>query len=84
MTDLTRKFSKASASVLAVDERQSLESLTRDEKIASRALAQLKEKQQEFEERKANREEELQSLDAKRQEVRPSTLTWKRWIYDGS
>ncbi|KAI0808015.1 condensin complex subunit SMC1 [Fomes fomentarius] len=35
---------KASASVLAVDERQSLETLARDEKTASRALAQLKDK----------------------------------------
>jgi hypothetical protein len=33
---------KASASVLAVDERQSLETLTRDEKTASRSLTQLK------------------------------------------
>lgn len=37
-------FRKASASVLAVDERQSLETLTRDVKIASRSLTQLKDK----------------------------------------
>jgi len=35
-------FRKASASVLAVDERQSLEILTRDEKTDSRSLTQLK------------------------------------------
>lgn len=69
------RFSKASASILAVDERQSLESLTREEKVAGRALAQLREKEQEFEERKANLEEELQSLNTKRQEVRPFTQT---------
>jgi len=64
------QISKASASILAVDERQSLESLTREEKVASRALAQLKEKEHEFDERRANRAEEFESLNAKRQEVR--------------
>ena len=43
-------FRKASASVLAVDERQSLESLIRDEKTVGRALAQLKEKHEKLSE----------------------------------
>ncbi|PPQ98373.1 hypothetical protein CVT26_013579 [Gymnopilus dilepis] len=60
---------KASASVLAVDERQSLESLTREEKTAARALTQLTEKEQGFEEKKAQRSEELTTLNEKRQEL---------------
>ena len=61
--------SKASASVLAVDERQSLETLTREEKTASRTLAQLSEKEQGFEEKKTTRTEELHQRNAKREEV---------------
>ena len=68
---LSRESSKAAANVLAVDERQSHESLNREEKIASRTLTRLKEKEQEFEERKVQREEELRSLNTKWQEVRP-------------
>ena len=55
--------------MLAVDERQSLESITREEKIASRTLSQLSEKEGEFEERKATLTEELGSQSTKRQEV---------------
>ncbi len=55
--------------MLAVDERQSLESITREEKTASRSLSQLSEKEREFEERKATLTEELGSQNAKRQEV---------------
>jgi hypothetical protein len=62
--------SKASSSVLAVDERQSLETLTREEKTASRTLAQLSEKEQGFDEKKTTRTEELQQRNAKREEVR--------------
>ena len=61
--------SKASSSVLAVDERQSLETLTREEKTASRTLAQLSEKEQGFEEKKTTRTEELHQRNAKREEV---------------
>jgi structural maintenance of chromosome 1 len=43
---------KASASILAVDERQSIETLTRDEKTSSRALAQLGDKQEQLEQKK--------------------------------
>ncbi|KAK7020211.1 Structural maintenance of chromosomes protein 1 [Paramarasmius palmivorus] len=52
---------KASASKLAVDERQQLEILTRDEKTASRTLTILTEKQKELEEKRDARKEELQS-----------------------
>ena len=55
--------------MLAVDERQSLETLTREEKTASRALAQLTEKEQGFDEKKTTRTEELQQRNAKREEV---------------
>ena len=60
---------KASSSVLAVDERQSLETLTREEKTASRTLAQLSEKEQGFDEKKTTRTEELHQRNAKREEV---------------
>ena len=62
-------LSKASSSVLAVDERQSLETLTREEKTASRTLAQLSEKEQGYNEKKTTRTEELHQRNAKREEV---------------
>jgi len=55
--------------MLAVDERQSLESITREEKTASCTWFQLSEKEREFEERKAALTEELGSQNTKRQEV---------------
>jgi structural maintenance of chromosome 1 len=63
---------KASASVLAVDERQQLEALTREEKTTSRSLAQLKEKQDGMEEKKATRTQELEAQNEKKAEVRQS------------
>ncbi|KAF8156010.1 condensin complex subunit SMC1 [Crassisporium funariophilum] len=60
---------KASSSVLAVDERQSLETLARDEKTSSRALAQLSEKEQGFQEKKTTRTEELHAQTAKKDEL---------------
>ena len=66
--------SKASSSVLAVDERQSLETLTREEKTASRKLTQLSEKEQGFDEKKTTRTEELHQRNAKREEVGLSRL----------
>jgi len=60
--------------VLAVDERQSLEGVTREEKIATRTVAQLSEKEREFEERKNNRTEELVFQSEKKQEVNFSVL----------
>lgn len=64
-------FRKATASTLAVDERQSLETLKREDKTAARALAQLSEKEQAALEKKASRTEELGTLTEKRQEVCP-------------
>ncbi|KAF8630781.1 hypothetical protein AX15_002729 [Amanita polypyramis BW_CC] len=60
---------KASASVLAVDERQSLETLTREEKTVSRSLAQLKEKQEGLEEKKETRMGELETQNEKKSEL---------------
>lgn len=61
---------KASANVLAVDERQSLETLTRDERTAARILTQLTERQHGMEEKRDSRNEELRVLGEKRSEVR--------------
>ncbi|PPQ70346.1 hypothetical protein CVT25_000126 [Psilocybe cyanescens] len=60
---------KASSSVLAVDERQSLETLTREEKTSARALAQLSEREEGYLEKKTLRTEELDSQNAKKQEL---------------
>ncbi|KAK2462607.1 hypothetical protein APHAL10511_005340 [Amanita phalloides] len=60
---------KASASVLAVDERQALEALTREEKSVSRSLAQLREKQEGMEEKRTTRTQELETLSEKRTEL---------------
>jgi structural maintenance of chromosome 1 len=62
-------YRKASSSVLAIDERQSLDTLTRDEKIASRTLTQLTERQQGLEEKRATRSEELTTQTSKKAEV---------------
>ena len=60
---------KASASVLAIDERQNLETLTRDEKTAGRGLSQLKEKFSELDGKKGKLEEEVGIWGDKRTEV---------------
>ena len=60
---LTRK---AQASILAVDERQSYEALSRDEKTSSRTLTQLKEKKEAL----STRGEKLQEEDATHKERR--------------
>ena len=62
-------FRKSSSSVLAIDERQSLETLTRDEKTTSRSLGQLKEKQQGLEEKRDTRSEDARVQAAKKIEV---------------
>ncbi|KAJ2928232.1 hypothetical protein H1R20_g8845, partial [Candolleomyces eurysporus] len=51
---------KSNASMQAVDERQALETLSREEKTANRTLAQLTERSQTLEEKKKTRSEELQ------------------------
>ena len=53
-----------------MDERQALETLTREEKTASRFLAQLKEKQEGLVEKKETRLKELETQNEKKREVR--------------
>jgi len=60
----------ASASVLAVNERQSLETLTRDERTAGRALAQLKEKHKDRNHTKDRLTEEAKVHSERKAEVR--------------
>ncbi|KAL5522775.1 hypothetical protein ACEPAG_8793 [Sanghuangporus baumii] len=60
---------KAQANTLAVDERQSLQALTRDEKTGARALAALEETFSGLEENKAKLESEISDLEEKKEEV---------------
>ena len=60
---------KAAASVLAVDERQSLQTLTRDEKTASRTLSQLKDKSEQQTQKREKLAEEERTLSQKASEV---------------
>ncbi|KAJ3549243.1 hypothetical protein NMY22_g966 [Coprinellus aureogranulatus] len=60
---------KSSSSKQAVDERQQLETLSREEKTASRTLAQLTERNAGFEEKKKTRSEDLQAQLAKKAEL---------------
>ena len=60
---------KAAASVLAVDERQSLQTLTRDEKTASRTLSQLKDKSEQQTQKREKLAEEERTLSQKTSEV---------------
>lgn len=60
---------KASASVLAVDERQSLETLTRDAKTASRSLTQLKEKHQDHAQKRDKLAEDVRVHSDRKSEV---------------
>lgn len=55
--------------MLAVDERQSLETMTRDEKTSSRTLTQLKEKADHFTTKKTKLVEDEDNLQQKRTEV---------------
>lgn len=55
--------------MLAVDERQALETLTRDEKTASRALAQLKDKQKELEQKRDRLAEDVKVHSERKAEV---------------
>ncbi len=52
-----------------MDERQNLDTLTREEKTATRALAQLTEKQQGLEEKMNTRSDDLATQTAKKDEV---------------
>ncbi|EDR03647.1 condensin complex subunit SMC1 [Laccaria bicolor S238N-H82] len=60
---------KSSSSKLAVDERQTLETLLREEKTSSRTLAQLTEKQKGYEEKKELRSEDLRVQSARKTEL---------------
>ncbi|KAF9454363.1 condensin complex subunit SMC1 [Macrolepiota fuliginosa MF-IS2] len=60
---------KAQASILAVDERQKLETLTRDEKTANRTLTQLSERQQGLDEKIGTKGEDLTTQTAKKDEL---------------
>ncbi|KAI0757514.1 condensin complex subunit SMC1 [Daedaleopsis nitida] len=60
---------KASASVLAVDERQSLETLTRDEKTSGRALAQVKDKLEQLTQKRDKLSEEERTHSQKKTEL---------------
>lgn len=62
--------SKASASILAVDERQSLETLSRDEKTAGRTLAQLKDKLEQLTQKRDKLSEEDRTQSQKKAEVK--------------
>lgn len=62
-------YSKAQASVLAVAERQSLDTLSRDEKTAARAVAQLQDKIEQLTTRKAKLTEDEETARRRRAEV---------------
>lgn len=62
-------FSKAQASVLAVAERQSFETLSRDEKTAARALAQAKDRQEQLNAQKAKLADDKEVAARRRNEV---------------
>jgi hypothetical protein len=76
LCDLKFLCRKAAASVLAVDERQSLETLSREHKTISRTLGQLKEKQTGLEENRETRLADAQVQNARKTEVRSSDTTW--------
>ncbi|KAF7352348.1 Structural maintenance of chromosomes protein [Mycena venus] len=60
---------KAAASVLAVDERQALETLTREHKTVARTLGQLKEKQTGLEENRETRSADLEAQSGRKKEL---------------
>ncbi len=62
-------YRKAQASILAVPERQSLETLTRDSKTSARALAQLKDKVEQLTARKTKLTEDENIQKQRRKEV---------------
>jgi len=71
-------FRKAQASILAVEERQTLEKLTREEKTSSRTFSQLKDRQEEFEQKRASLRENSSLYEEKRTDVRPFTCSHQR------
>jgi structural maintenance of chromosome 1 len=67
------KSRRARANILAVEERQSLETLNRDLKTCSRTLTQAKEKSGAFEEKRDNLSRDEAEASEKKDEV---------WIFD--
>ena len=61
---------KAQASVLAVEERQTLEKLSREEKTTSRTFAQLKDRQEELEQKRTSLREDGDLYEGKKTDVR--------------
>lgn len=70
--------SKAQANLLAIDERQSLESLTREEKTTARSLNQLQQKYEGFSERREKVAEDGKAQSVRKAEVSPiyEHYTW--------
>ena len=60
---------RAQANTVAVDERQSLQALIRDEKTSGRTLANIEEAYNGFEESKNKLESEIADLEEKKEEV---------------
>ena len=65
---------KAEASLLAVDERQALDTLNREEKTASRTFTQLNDKQEEFQRKREKLKEDIDVQGRKKDEVAHSAL----------
>lgn len=63
---------KAAANVEAVDERQALQTLTREEKTGGRALGGLRDTFKRFEEKKTTLEGEVGTLEERKAEVHRS------------
>lgn len=57
-----------------MDERQSLETLTRDEKTTGRTLAQLKDKLEQFTQKREKLEEERHTHEQKKADVRSKSF----------
>lgn len=60
---------RAQANIRAVDERQALEGISREEKTASRNVSVLQDKHDGFEEKLASRQQELVSQKERKREV---------------
>ncbi|KAA1474997.1 hypothetical protein DENSPDRAFT_401153 [Dentipellis sp. KUC8613] len=69
---------KAQANVLKVEERQALETLTREEKTASRTYTQLKDKQDEFEQKKATLQSDLAVQNERKKELEEKVAELQR------
>lgn len=66
---------KAEASLLAVDERQALDTLNREEKTASRTFTQLNDKQEEFQRKREKLKEDIDVQGRKKDELEESVAS---------